>query len=98
MVMFDLPVKHREQARRANEFRNMLLDLGFCQVQLSVYARYTPKAGGNRHAVATIKSHLPPGGSVRIIHVTDNQWATGQRFSQGRPDFTPEQPEQLTFF
>ncbi len=91
-------MKTIEQRREATQFRNMLLDMGFCQVQLSVYARYAPRAGGNRLAVMTIKGNLPAGGVVRILHITDHQWAIAERFSHAKALPDPETPEQLTIF
>lgn len=39
LVMFDLPVKTKQQRRQATQFRNFLVRDGFHMVQLSVYAR-----------------------------------------------------------
>ena len=39
MVAFDLPVKTKEERKRATDFRNFLLDDGFQMIQFSVYAR-----------------------------------------------------------
>ena len=62
LVMFDLPVKTKEQRHDATEFRNVLLDLGYSMVQFSVYARYTPTQSGNRTTIRVIKKNLPPSG------------------------------------
>ena len=40
MVMFDLPVKTKNERKLANRYRHVLLDLGFDRMQLSVYAKY----------------------------------------------------------
>lgn len=98
VVMFDLPVKTAEERRRANGFRHLLLDIGFWRAQLSVYVRYTPRAGGSRMAIQTIQANLPPGGEVRIVHVTDLQWAKGLRFSSAQLIEQEPAPTQLTFF
>ncbi|MDE7469345.1 MAG: CRISPR-associated endonuclease Cas2, partial [Desulfovibrionaceae bacterium] len=39
LVMFDLPTVTREEQKRATEFRNSLLELGFQMMQYSVYIR-----------------------------------------------------------
>lgn len=98
VVMFDLPVKTKTQQRAANAFRNLLLDLGYWRAQFSIYVSYSPSATGSITAIKTIKQNLPVNGEVRIVHVTDNQWSKGLRFSN-RDEENPEEPTgQLTIF
>lgn len=60
-----------KQARKVkNRFTRLLADLGFVQVQYSVYARYTPTQSGCRSAIAYIRAGLPPHGNVRLLCVT----------------------------
>lgn len=98
VVMFDLPVKTKLQRSQATSFRNLLLDLGFWRCQYSVYTMYCLTAGGSRVPVQKLKSALPAGGQVRIVHISDQQWAKAIRFSNGDPDERGEQPDQLTLF
>ncbi len=98
LVMFDLPVKTAVQRRNATGFRNLLLDMGFAMVQYSVYAKYSPTQTGNRFAVKQIKAALPADGVVRVVHVTDTQWAKALRFSGTKPDTDDETPTTLTLF
>ena len=98
VVMFDLPVKTKKQTREANRFRNHLLDLGFCRSQLSVYVQYFPLASRIAKTVKEIKTNLPDGGEVRIVSVTDNQWAKAIRFSKHQEDTVEEKPTQLLIF
>lgn len=98
LVMFDLPVETKKQRKRATQFRKLLLDMGYGMIQFSVYARYTPTLGGNRATVKAIHERLPPQGKVRILHVTDNQWASADRFSNQEPESEVEKPEMLTLF
>lgn len=98
VVMFDLPVKTKSQRRHATGFRNLLLDLGFLRAQYSVYVMYLPRAAGAVPAIVTIRSQLPPGGEVRIVHVTDRQWSKGIRFSNGEAEPQEPEPQQLTIF
>ena len=60
LVMYDLPIKTKEDAGAANRFNHLLADLGFFRVQYSVYARYTPTQSGGRSALTYIKAGLPP--------------------------------------
>jgi CRISPR-associated protein Cas2 len=96
--MFDLPVKTRPERSAATAFRNMLLDLGYERVQLSVYVRYLPLPSAGAPAVSRIKRNLPLGGLVRIVNVTDHQWATAFRFSNQTDQSAESAPAELTIF
>lgn len=98
LLMFDLPVKTAAQRRRYTQFRNLLLDNGFVRTQYSVYARYSPSGVLTQRLVSTIKGNVPEGGEIRILHVTDKEWAATIRFSNA-VEVPPESaPEQLMFF
>lgn len=98
LVMFDLPVKTKKQQRAANQFRKLLLDHGYWRVQYSVYVRYAPLAGASAQALLAMKNHLPAGGEVRVLHVTDQQWATAHRFLNAEAVEPDAAPLQLTIF
>lgn len=98
LVMYDLPIKTKEDAGAANRFNHLLADLGFFRVQYSVYARYTPTQSGGRSTLTYIKAGLPPHGSVRVLCVTDTQWADSLKFIDKKQQNTPEQPGLLTLF
>jgi CRISPR-associated protein Cas2 len=98
LVLFDLPVLTKLQRKEANRFRNLLLDLAYQRVQLSVYTRFSPSAHSLIPAIKKIKRNLPDGGEVRILTITDHQWATGLRFSAVPLQGTMAQPTQLTIF
>ncbi|NEG89098.1 CRISPR-associated endonuclease Cas2 [Bifidobacterium aerophilum] len=98
LVMFDLPVKTKQQRNAATDFRNMLLDMGYGMVQYSVYARYTPTQAGNRATVQMIKAALPAQGYVRVLHVSDHQWSSALRFSNSEQLDDAETPELFTLF
>lgn len=98
LVMFDLPVKTKKQRKAASQFRHMLLDLGYAMVQYSVYVRYTPTQSGNRTTVAMVKQNLPPQGVVRILHVSDHQWASADRYASRVQETFSETPQLLQLF
>jgi CRISPR-associated protein Cas2 len=98
LVLFDLPVLTKPQRTAATQFRNLLLDLAYMRVQLSVYVRFSPSAASLIPTIRRIKSGLPEGGDVQILAVTDNQWASAFRFSSRTPDPTARPPAQLTIF
>lgn len=98
LVMFDLPVLTKVQRKRANGYRKMLLDLGFNQVQLSVYSKYLVNASGVRGVLPSVKGNVPPDGEVRMLKLTDEQWAATYRYYGPREMPVEAKPEQLGLF
>jgi hypothetical protein len=96
--MFDLPVGSNKERKEATRFRNQLLDLGFGRAQFSVYVQYLPLAARLTPLVKTIKTELPEGGDIRILCVTDHQWAKTIRFSNAAESKPEEEPPQLVIF
>lgn len=95
LVMFDLPVQTKLERRHATAFRELLLDLGYQRTQFSVYSRFSPSVSSVLPAVNSIKRHLPDGGEVRILSITDHQWATALRFSNAKAAKPEDAPSQL---
>lgn len=91
LVMFDLPVATKEQRRNATQYRNTLLDKGFSMIQFSVYARYLINGTAAIPLLNFLKLSVPPAGYVRIIQLTDKQWAGGWRLF-GSEFVAPETP------
>jgi CRISPR-associated protein Cas2 len=89
MVMFDLPVLTKAQRKAANGYREMLYETGFSQVQFSVYAKYLINSTGMRSLLPGLKGNVPPAGEVRILRLTDEQWAGMYRY-YGRTEVPPE--------
>lgn len=98
VVMFDLPTNTSVERKEATRFRNTLKDLGFCRAQFSVYVQYFPLAARIAKTVKSIKLHLPAGGDIQILSVTDSQWSKAIRFSDAREREVEEKPSQLTIF
>ncbi|HOL70362.1 MAG TPA: CRISPR-associated endonuclease Cas2 [Bryobacteraceae bacterium] len=93
-VLFDLPVKSREQRQQYAHFRKEILSRGFTQLQLSVYAKHLP----SEQAADSLKTHivraLPPGGQVRLLLVTDHQFGKMEVYNariRGRVESAPTQ-------
>lgn len=98
MVMFDLPTASTDQRREYTKFRNMLLDHGFMMVQYSIYVQCNI---GEERATALrriLKEGLPDDGEVRILEITDKQYARMLCFIGKMPKQLEEPPEQLEFF
>lgn len=73
-VMFDLPVVTKTERKAATKFREFLLDDGFLMIQFSIYARACQEEAADKH-IARVTKQLPPAGSVRILQITDAQYA-----------------------
>jgi len=74
-VFFDLPVGTKGERRAATRFRNFLKDDGYMMLQLSVYARVCRGEEAVEKHVQRATKKLPSKGSVRVLQVTDKQYA-----------------------
>ena len=98
MALFDLPVLTKDERRRATQFRNALLDKGFCMMQFSCYIKYT---AGKEQAEALAKeigSEIPSGGKVDILFFTDRQYENIQSYRSSEQRNRPGKPDQLHLF
>ena len=75
MVFFDLPVGTKAERWHATRFRNFLKDDGYMMLQFSVYARVCRGEEATGKHVTRVTGHLPPQGSIRVLQVTDRQYA-----------------------
>lgn len=98
MVMFDLPVVTKVQRRDATRYRQGLLDLGFSQVQLSVYVKYLVNATGVRSLLPQLRAGIPDNGEVRILRLTDEQWSKTYRYYGQTTVANEPRPTQLALF
>jgi CRISPR-associated protein Cas2 len=98
LIMFDLPVQTKTERREATQFRKLLVDNGYSMVQFSVYGKYSPTAHDSILIENFIKKHLPAHGEVRMLHLTDIQWAKAKRFISRKHSSNEETPGQLSIF
>lgn len=98
LVMFDLPVQSARQRKEATKFRKLLVDAGYVMVQFSVYGKYSPTVHSNMTIERFLRDNLPSDGEVRIIHLTDHQWATATRFISRKPSDQETAFEQYQLF
>jgi len=75
IVFFDLPVSTKAERRTANRFRNFLKDDGYMMLQFSVYARVARGEDAATKHVQRVTNSLPKKGSVRVLQITDRQYA-----------------------
>lgn len=96
MVAFDLPVKTKDERRRATQFREFLLDDGFQMIQFSVYARPCVTFARQETHLRRLRLAVPSEGSVRAMFVTKAQWERafiiyGKPAKAAPPEEMPEQ-------
>jgi CRISPR-associated protein Cas2 len=103
MAMFDLPVTTEQERKVATRFRNDLLDHGFLMIQFSVYARPCVNFEQLDKHLRAIEKLVPPAGNVRLLFITDEQWAKsvtiiGPNYNQGKRATNPKVPQQIEFW
>lgn len=98
MVMFDLPVKTKEEKREYARFRKYLLGEGFLQLQYSVYAKFCASRENTEKYYRYIKEIIPPAGHVRLIKITDKQFGDMVSLYGKTAQEVEPQPEQLLLF
>jgi CRISPR-associated protein Cas2 len=91
VVMFDLPVDTKKARRNATRFRKLLKRRGFMMLQYSVYARCFMSADASAAERARLRPHVPDGGQVRFMTVTDRQFSKMEVF-HGAVRREPEPP------
>lgn len=75
LVFFDLPVVDRADRKQATRFRNFLLKQGFDMLQYSVYCKVCNGQDAVKKQENILKKHMPSKGSVRVLSITDKQYA-----------------------
>ena len=74
-VFFDLPTNTKTGRKAATQFRKFLLDDGFDMLQYSIYTRLCPNRDVAEKHMMRIKRHAPDSGSVRLLYLTEHQFA-----------------------
>ena len=75
MVFFDLPMVTRAEKRAYTVFRRFLLNDGYDMIQFSVYGRILNGSDAEQKHLKRLTANLPPAGSVRVLTVTEKQYA-----------------------
>lgn len=76
LVFFDLPVVTKTERRAYTLFRRFLLNDGYDMIQFSVYGRIVNGRDAETKHMQRLVSNLPPNGSVRMLTVTEKQYAS----------------------
>ena len=98
VVMFDLATETKQELRRYALFRKFLLDDGFMMMQFSIYGRHCASDESADVHEKRVVLRLPEKGNVRILRVTEKQYARMKTFYGKKPSHTEEPPQQLCFF
>jgi CRISPR-associated protein Cas2 len=76
LVFFDLPVVSKADRKAYGLFRRFLLNDGYDMIQFSVYGRILNGADAQQKHLSRLFNNLPPEGSVRVLTVTEKQFAS----------------------
>jgi CRISPR-associated protein Cas2 len=79
-------------------FRRAQLKDGFMMLQFSVYARFIPSEEAAEAHRRTLKSCIPLLGQVRLLAITDHQFAKMEVFYGRKPRSPEDIPEQVLLF
>jgi CRISPR-associated protein Cas2 len=76
LVFFDLPVVTRAERRAYTIFRRFLINDGYDMIQYSVYGRILNGNDAEQKHMKRLVDNLPPDGSIRVLSVTEKQFAS----------------------
>lgn len=98
IAMFDLPVDTKEARKRYARFRKGLIKDGFARMQFSVYIRHASSRENAEVHMTRVERLVPTDGEVRVVTITDKQFAR-MRIFWGKARRNPEAPPaQLELF
>lgn len=75
MLFFDLPVKTKKDRRAYANFRKDLIRKGYMMIQYSVYVKIFANRDSATNHIKILKRDLPKKGQIRIMLVTEKQYA-----------------------
>lgn len=76
IVLFDLPTVTKAERRAYTLFRRFLINDGYDMIQFSIYGRVVANRDAEEKHSARVIVNLPPEGSVRVLTVTEKQYAS----------------------
>lgn len=99
LVFFDLPVKTAKEKKTYTQFRRALLKDGYYMIQYSVYGRLCNGIDSVEKYANRLKSFVPAVGSVRVLTVTEKQYASIMIFAGEKKEREKDvKCFQLSFF
>jgi len=97
-AMFDLPTDTKKARKDYTDFRKHLLKDGFTMLQYSVYVRHCSSEENADVHYNRVKSFLPDDGEVRLVTITDKQFARMETHWGKMRKPAPPAPRQLELF
>ena len=88
----------KEQKKQYTRFRKFLLSQGFSMLQFSVYARHCASEESGEGLKSGLRRAVPPEGQVRLLLVTDKQFARQEVYIGKRRKPSEAPPQQLMLF
>lgn len=101
LAAFDLPTKSKVERKRYTQFRNILLEENFMQMQFSVYLRHFETIDSARATAQRIGRCTPERGKTSFFLITDKQYGMTLNFYGNRPADRSKlikKPEQFLLF
>ncbi|WP_267374195.1 CRISPR-associated endonuclease Cas2 [Snodgrassella sp. B3882] len=78
LLFFDLPMVTTAEKKAYTRFRRFLLNDGYDMLQYSVYGRIVYGRDAEQKHLQRLSNNLPSQGSVRLLTVTEKQYASMQ--------------------
>ena len=75
ILFFDLPMQTKQEVRIYTRFRKYLIKSGFNMLQFSVYGKIFNNVDSANKYMKVIKKNVPTQGQIRIMIVTEKQYA-----------------------
>ncbi len=75
IVFFDLPVVSKKDRKVYARFRKWLLSSGYTMLQYSVYSKIFNNRDSAKKHISKLKKNVPSKGAVRVMMVTEKQYA-----------------------
>lgn len=75
ILFFDLPMQTKQEVRIYTRFRKYLIKSGFNMLQFSVYSKIFNNVDSANKYMKIIKKNVPTQGQIRIMIVTEKQYA-----------------------
>ena len=84
ILFFDLPVMTKTDRRNYALFRKYLIQNGYMMMQFSVYCKiFANRDAAVKHS-AMLYRNIPPTGQIRLLLVTEKQYAKIEIISGGK--------------
>lgn len=99
IAVYDCPMTEPEQRHDYAQFRRLVLQANFSQLQFSLYARHFSTMAAAQASIQRLVNGIPEGAKVAFFLVTDKQFGmTREYFGPRRTKKSLAKPEQVELF